>query len=169
MYKRQTEPERAVIDDARTAWKAEKGYLEVQGHRPSTIGAALTDSPVGQLAWIAEKFQSWTNPSARTPDDAVDRDQLLTNVSIYWFTRSGASAARFLYEAAHSDIDWVSPSTVPTGWAVFNTHPVLRRIMDPDHKIAHWSDFTEGGHFAAMEVPELLLEDIRTFFRPLRP
>jgi pimeloyl-ACP methyl ester carboxylesterase len=164
-----TTDERAVVDAARAAWTKERGYLDLQGHRPDTISAALTDSPAGQLAWIAEKFQTWTNPAARTPDDAVDRDQLLTNVSIYWFTRSGASAARFLYEAGHSDLDWVAPSAVPAGWAVFNTDPVIRRIMDPDHKIDHWSEHTEGGHFAAMEAGPLLLADLRTFFRGLRP
>jgi pimeloyl-ACP methyl ester carboxylesterase len=163
-----TAAERAVVDDARAAWAQERGYLDLQGHRPDTIGAALTDSPVGQLAWIAEKFQSWTNPSADTPDDAVDRDQLLTNISIYWFTRSGASAARFLYEAQHSDLDWVAPSVVPAGWAVFNNDPVLRRVIDPEHQIAHWSEFTDGGHFAAMEAGDLLIEDVRTFFRSLR-
>ncbi len=163
-----TESERAVIDEARAGWAQERGYLDLQGHRPATIGAALTDSPVAQLAWIAEKFQSWTNPSASTPDDAVDRDQLLTIISIYWFTRSGASAARFLYEATHAELDWVSPSSVPTGWAVFNTSPVLRRLMDPNLEIAHWSEFSEGGHFPAMETPGLLLDDVRTFFRKLR-
>jgi pimeloyl-ACP methyl ester carboxylesterase len=164
-----TSDELAVVNEAREAWKSERGYLDLQSHRPETLAAALTDSPVGQLAWIAEKFQTWTNPAASRPDEAVDRDQLLTNVSLYWFTRSGASAARFLYEAAHSDLDWVAPSAVPNGWAVFNTHPVMRRIMDPGHQIAHWSDFSEGGHFAAMEAGELLLTDVRSFFRSLRP
>ncbi len=163
-----TEPELAVIKSARAEWTAERGYLELQSHRPETIGAALTDSPVGQLAWIAEKFQSWTNPSARTPDEAVDRDQLLSIISIYWFTRSGASAARFLYEAAHSELDWVAPAAVPTGWAVFNSHPVLRRVMDPQEKIAHWSEYAEGGHFPAMEIGDLLVDDIRSFFRGIR-
>jgi len=163
-----TEPERATVDAARAAWQDERGYLELQSHRPETIAVALTDSPVGQLAWIAEKFQTWTNPAAGTPDEAVDRDQLLTNISIYWFTRSGASAARFLYESAHANLDWVAPSTVPSGWAVFNTDPVVRRIIDAEHQIAHWSEFGKGGHFAAMEAGDLLLEDVRVFFRGLR-
>ena len=89
-------------------------------------------------------------------------------MSIYWFTRSAASAARFLYEARHAAVDWVAPSSVPTEWAVFNTNPVLRRIVDPEHKIAHWSEFTEGGHLAAMEAGDLLTADVRTFFRGLR-
>ena len=163
-----TDDDRAVVDAARSAWTAERGYLDLQSHRPLTIGAALTDSPVGQLAWITEKFQTWTNPAAATPDEAVDRDQLLTNISLYWFGRTGATAARFLYEAAHASLDWLAPSSVPAGWAVFNAHPVLRRIMDPEHKVDHWSEFAEGGHFAAMEAGDLWLADVRAFFRSLR-
>ncbi len=148
-----TEEERARVEQERTTWRAERGYLDLQGHRPETIGAALTDSPVGQLAWIVEKFQTWTNPAAKTPDEAVDRDQLLTNVSLYWFTRSGASAARFLSEAEHSDLDWIAPAGVPSGWVVFNTEPIMRRFMDPQHQMAYWNEHKEGGHFAAMEEP----------------
>jgi pimeloyl-ACP methyl ester carboxylesterase len=145
-----------------------KGYLQLQSTRPQTLAYSLTDSPVGQLAWIAEKFKEWTNPAAELPDDAVDRDQLLTNVSVYWFTRTGASAAGFLYESAHSAEGWVPPSDVPRGWAVFNSDPLLRRIFDPEHNIEHWSEFERGGHVAAMEVPDLLVGDVRTFFRTFR-
>jgi hypothetical protein len=163
-----TDDERARVEQERTSWRAERGYLDLQSHRPETIGAALTDSPVGQLAWIIEKFQTWTNPASKTPDEAVDRDQLLINVSLYWFTRSGATAARFLWEAAHSDLDWIAPSGVPSGWVVFNTEPIMRRFMDPEHQMAYWNEHSEGGHFAAMEEPALLTEDLRTFFRDLR-
>jgi hypothetical protein len=93
---------------------------------------------------------------------------LLTNVSIYWFTRSGASAAGFLYESAHTEEGWVPPSDVPQGTAVFNADPILRRVMDPQRTMAHWSEFDEGGHFPAMEVPNLLVSDVREFFRGLR-
>ncbi|MFG1646815.1 epoxide hydrolase family protein [Amycolatopsis sp. NPDC049252] len=159
-----TEAEQAELDAAREAWKAGRGYLDLQSHKPETIAAGLTDSPVGQLAWIAEKFAAWTNA-----DGEIGRDRLLTTVSLYWFTHSGATAARFLYEAAHSGHGWLAPSDVPAGWAVFNSSPVVRRIMDPDEKIEHWSDFAEGGHFAAMEAGELLVADVRAFFRKLRP
>ena len=158
-----SEAELSELDAAREAWRAGRGYLDLQSHKPETIEAALTDSPVGQLAWIAEKFEAWTGA------DGVDRDRLLTNVSLYWFTRSGATAARFLYEVAHSGHGWLSSSDVPAGWAVFNTSPLVRRIMDPEEKIAHWSDFASGGHLAAMEEPGLLVADIRTFFHGLRP
>jgi epoxide hydrolase len=144
-----------------------KGYLQLQTTRPQTLAYSLTDSPVGQLAWITEKFKEWTNPAAELPENAVDRDQLLTNVSVYWFTRTGASAAGFLYESAHSMAGWVAPSDVPRGWAVFNSDPILQRVFDPEHRIAHWTEFARGGHFPAMEVPELLIGDVRTFFRRL--
>jgi pimeloyl-ACP methyl ester carboxylesterase len=163
-----TPDELAVIEAARESWKAERGYLDLQSHRPETIAAALTDSPVAQLAWITEKFQTWTNPAALTPDQAVPRDQLLTNITLYWLTRTGATAARFLYEAAHSDLSWLSPSTVPSGWSIYNTDPVLRRLMDPTHQLPFWSDHKEAGHFPAMEAPSLLTKDLRAFFNTLK-
>ncbi|MEV6217228.1 epoxide hydrolase family protein [Nocardia sp. NPDC051833] len=158
-----SEDEIAQLEAVRTEVAAERGYLEIQNHRPDTIGAALTDSPVGQLAWIAEKFTTWSGAS-RPP---VDRDQLLTNISLYWFTRSGESSAQFYYEGEHSGLDWIMAADVPSAWAVFDTHPLMRRALDPWKAIAHWSEFTEGGHFPAMEEPELLAEDIRTFFRSI--
>jgi pimeloyl-ACP methyl ester carboxylesterase len=145
-----------------------KGYLQIQGTRPQTLAYGLTDSPVAQLAWIVEKVKEWTDPAAELPEDAVDRDQLLTNVSLYWFTRSGASAATFLYEAAHATREWGAPSPAPTGFAVFGEGSLMRRALDPDHKVEHWSEFDRGGHFPAMEVPDLLVGDIRAFFRRFR-
>ena len=127
----------------------------------------LTDLPVAQLAWIIEKFKEWTNDNAALPEDAVPLDTILTNVSVYWFTKSGASAAHLLYNAAHAQSGWGVP-TVPQGFAVFNTSPLMRLAMDPEHHIAHWSEFREGGHFPALEAPKQLVDDIRTFFRELR-
>lgn len=145
---------------------AGRGYLEMQNHRPDTIGPALTDSPVAQLAWIVEKFRLPDNTGS-TPDETVDRDQLLTNVSLYWFTRSGESSAQFYYEGAHTPLELSMAPEVPAGWAVFDSHPLVRRTMDPWNAAAHWSEFAEGGHFPAMEEPELLASDIHTFFRDL--
>ncbi|MFI7002171.1 epoxide hydrolase family protein [Nocardia sp. NPDC050175] len=159
-----TNEELAAIKEAQVRWSGQKGYLVLQTTQPNAIAAALTDSPIAQLAWIAEKFQAWTD-QARPAGAAVDRDLLLTNISIYWFTRSGASAAQFLWETAHSGMDWVMPSGVPQGWAVFNTSPLMRRVMNPGGYIEHFTEYAEGGHFAALEQPQLFLEDVRTFFR----
>jgi pimeloyl-ACP methyl ester carboxylesterase len=142
-------------------------YLQLQASRPQTLAYGLTDSPVAQLAWIVEKFQEWTDAAAELPEQAVDREQLLTNVSVYWFTRSGASSAQFLYESMHAQ-EWGEPGDTPTGFAVFGADPIARRLMDPAHHVAHWSEFAQGGHFPAMEVPQLLADDLRAFFRPLR-
>jgi pimeloyl-ACP methyl ester carboxylesterase len=143
------------------------GYLQIQTTRPQTLAYALTDSPVGQLAWITEKFQAWTDPAAELPEQAVDRDQLLANVSLYWFTRTGASAAHALYESMHAQ-EWGEQGPAPTGWAVFGADTIVRRLLDPERTIAHWSEFDRGGHFPAMEAPDALVGDIRVFFRGLR-
>jgi pimeloyl-ACP methyl ester carboxylesterase len=160
--------DRARLDQLRAAWEEQKGYLVLQSNRPQTMAHALTDSPVAQLAWIVDYVKEWTNPAADLPEDAVNLDQLLTNITLYWFTRSGASAARFLYATAHSTAGWVGGSTVPQGWAVFNADGIVRRLMDPNFEVEHWSEFTDGGHFPAMEVPELLIRDIQNFFRKHR-
>jgi pimeloyl-ACP methyl ester carboxylesterase len=163
-----SDADRSRLGRLRSTWEQQKGYLVLQSTRPHTLAHGLGDSPVAQLPWIVDSFQQWTDPTADLPEDAVDRDQLLTNVSLYWFTHGGASAARFLYTVAHSDMDWVGEPSVPLGWAVFNADPVVRRLMDPAGQVAHWSEFDQGGHFPAMEVPDLLVTDIRRFFRPLR-
>jgi epoxide hydrolase len=165
------EADRVGVEEQQRLWADAKGYLDIQSTRPQTLAYGLTDSPAGQLAWIVEKFKEWTDATAELPENAVDRDQLLTNISVYWFTRSGASAARFIYEGAHTGPDWTSaPTTAPApqGLAQFGGDDLLRRVMDPDHKIEHWSEFDRGGHFPAMEVPDLLVGDVRAFFRRLR-
>ena len=159
--------DRAAVERARALTDAGSGYLKLQSNRPQTIAYPLTDSPVGQLAWIVENFKDWTDAAAELPEDAVDLDQLLTNVSVYWFTGTGASAANFLYETGHST-EWGAPATAPQGWALFAAQPFVRAMMDPQHEIEHWSEFDRGGHFAAMETPDLLVSDVRKFFRMLR-
>lgn len=153
-------------------WTGERtGYNALQATRPQTLAYALTDSPVAQLAWIAEKFYDWTDSTDR-PEDAVDRDALLTNVSIYWFTATAGSSARIYYERAHADY-WGSPpepSSAPTAVALFpqDIHIPLRHIGERANNLVRWTEFDRGGHFAAMEQPELLVGDIRSFFRQLR-
>jgi pimeloyl-ACP methyl ester carboxylesterase len=162
-----TDEERERVEKMKETSADDMGYLQIQSTRPQTLAYALTDSPVAQLAWIVEKFRAWTDPAADLPEDAVDLDLLLTNVSLYWFTRTGASAAHFLYDSMHAQ-DWGDEGTAPTGFAVFGRDSVSRRLMDPEQRVEHWTEFDRGGHFPAMEVPELLTEDIRSFFRPLR-
>jgi pimeloyl-ACP methyl ester carboxylesterase len=164
-----TEEETRRLQALRTFRSTGSGYGAIQSTRPQTLAYGLTDSPAGQLAWIAEKFGEWTDGGL--PDEAVDRDQLLTNVTLYWLTGTAGSAARLYYEAARSGA-WGAPaaSTVPTGVAVFPREiaPPIRRFAELSNNIVHWSEFDRGGHFAAMEVPDLLVGDVRDFFRPLR-
>jgi epoxide hydrolase len=147
------------------------GYAQIQGTRPQTLAYGLNDSPVGQLAWIVEKFKEWTDASAELPEDAVDRDHMLTDVSIYWFTATAGSSANLYYETFR-DPSMRAPKergTVPTGVAVSLTADVaIRKLAERDHNVVHWSEFERGGHFAAMEAPEFLVADVRTFFRGLR-
>ena len=159
--------DRAAVEQTKKASEEGSGYLKLQSNRPQTIAYSLTDSPVGQLAWIVENFKEWTDQAAELPEDAVDLDQLLANVSVYWFTRTGASAANFLYETGHST-EWGAPGTAPQGWALFAARPFVRAMMDPEREVGHWSEFDRGGHFPAMEVPDLLVGDVRAFFRGLR-
>jgi epoxide hydrolase len=154
------DPVDKVILDRMREFRADgSGYLAIQNSRPQTIGYGLVDSPLLQLAWIAEKFEAWT-------DLPIDRDQLLTTVSLYWFTGSGASAAHTLYEQAHSS-DWGAPPAVPQGFAVFGADETVRRLV-PAPPDAHWSEFERGKHFPAMEAPAQLAMDLQAFFGPLR-
>ena len=151
--------DKLILDRMREFTTDGSGYLAIQNSRPQTIGYGLVDSPLLQLAWIAEKFEAWT-------DLPIDRDQLLTTVSLYWFTSSGASAAHTLYEQAHSS-DWGAPPAVPQGFAVFGADETVRKLV-PAPPDAHWTEFDRGGHFPAMEAPALLAADLQAFFGPLR-
>ena len=142
------------------------GYFQIQATRPQTLSYALADSPAGQLAWIVEKFKEWTNSAHQLPEDAISRDDILTDVSMYWFTSTAGSAANLYYESMHSG-DWPTPSPVPTGVAVFAEDVAIRRYAEQANNIVHWSDFDTGGHFAALETPDLLVQDIRAFFASL--
>jgi pimeloyl-ACP methyl ester carboxylesterase len=142
------------------------GYFQIQSTRPQTLSYGLTDSPAGQLAWIVEKFKEWTNTGHALPEDAIPRDEILADVSVYWFTGTAGSTANLYYESMHSG-DWPTPSPVPTGVAVFAEDVAIRRYAERANNIVHWSDFDTGGHFAALETPGLLVQDIRTFFASL--
>jgi pimeloyl-ACP methyl ester carboxylesterase len=143
------------------------GYFELQAHRPQTLAYPLTDSPAGQLAWILERFKEWSH-GAGSPDEVIGRDRLLDNVMMYWLTGTADSSARLYYENTHSGIWSTDPVTVPTGVAVFAEDYAIRRYGERGHNIVRWSEFEVGGHFAAMEVPELFTADVRAFFGSLR-
>jgi epoxide hydrolase len=158
--------ERARVERIAEFLDNDFGYANIQSTRPQTLAYGLTDSPVGQLAWIVEKFQELTHGS-EVPEDAVDRDRMLTNVMLYWLTGTAGSAANLYYEVKHSG-EWPEPSGVPTGVAVFAEDIAIRRYAEQSNEIVHWSEFDRGGHFAALEAPDLLTADVREFFRPLR-
>jgi pimeloyl-ACP methyl ester carboxylesterase len=143
------------------------GYFQIQATRPQTLAYGLMDSPVGQLAWIVEKFKEWSH-AAEVPEDAIDRDLMLTNVMTYWLTRTAASSANMYYENMHANSWGKQPGKTPTGVAVFAEDVAIRRYAEHGNNIVHWSEFETGGHFAAMDAPDLLVKDIRMFFRGLR-
>ncbi len=160
-------PDRERVERLRRFRQTGSGYGAIHSTRPQTVGYGLTDSPAGQLAWIAEKFGEWTDGGL----GAVDRDQMLTNISVYWLTGTAGSSARLYYEAARSRVPGPPvPSTAPTGVAVFPAEIAspVRWLAEQSNNIVHWSEFGRGGHFAAMEEPDLLIGDVREFFRPLR-
>ena len=162
-----SEAERARLERLQTTTAGPgSGYFEVQAKRPQTLAYALTDSPVGQLTWIVEKFKEWSHAKDR-PEEAVDRDRMLTNVMVYWLTATANSSAQLYYENTHSASWNMSPVTVPTGVAVFAEDYAVRRYGERGHNVVHWSEFDEGGHFAAMEVPDLLAADVSRFFSSL--
>jgi epoxide hydrolase len=156
----ENDPVDKLILDRMAEFRQEgSGYLAIQNSRPQTIGYGLADSPLLQLAWIAEKVHEWT-------DLPVDRDQLLTTVSLYWFTGSGATAAHTLYDQAHAP-DWGPPPAVPQGFAVFGADPTVRKLV-PAPDGAHWSEYPRARHCPAMEAPAQLAADLQAFFGPLQ-
>jgi pimeloyl-ACP methyl ester carboxylesterase len=140
------------------------GHMRLQATRPQTVAFGLNDSPAGQLAWIAEKVLTWTDPA--TP---ISTDWLLADVTLYWLTRTAASSAR-LYRESVGKQRLVSTGDVPVGVAVFPHDLVrpVRALAEQYNHITHWTEMPRGGHFGALEAPELLVPDIRAFFRPLR-
>ena len=140
------------------------GYMQIQATRPKTLAYGLTDSPVGQLAWIVEKFKEWTDPKAALPEDAVDRDRILDNVSLNWFAAAAGASANLYYEVMHDPASSKRKpkNSVPTGVAVSPTQDVtIHRWAQRENNIVHWTDLERGGHFAALEVPDLFVADVR--------
>lgn len=146
----------------------DSGYSKQQSTRPQTVGYGLVDSPVGQLAWIVEKFWSWMDCDGH-PENVLTKDELLDNVMMYWVTASAASSAR-LYWESFNYFGRVGRVELPTGVARFPkelTRPP-RSWVEPNYNITHWTSMPRGGHFAAFEQPELFVDDVRTFFATVR-
>ncbi|TDE92849.1 epoxide hydrolase [Occultella glacieicola] len=193
-----TEREQQRLSSEQDFGEHGSGYFLLQSNQPSTIAVALTDSPVAQLSWIVEKFRAWTDPAKDLPEDAVDRDQLLTNVTLTWFFQGGAGSANFVYESMNGELDWTPPggeddqrpeyagadaqagpdgqegaTAVPTGPTVPTGVAVFAgdpsvRSLVDTGNVTRWTEFEVGGHFPAMEAPDELVAEIRAFFEGLR-
>ncbi|HEX6722469.1 MAG TPA: epoxide hydrolase, partial [Burkholderiaceae bacterium] len=172
MLSQPTPDEKAYLAELEHWMKEETGYQWIQGTKPQTLAFGLTDSPAGLAAWIVEKFRSWSDCGGDV-ERAVSKDELLANISLYWFTGAIGSSFWPYYARLHGP--WPVPDSgihVPTGYAEFP-----REILRPPRSVAErvyrniqrWSVMPRGGHFAAMEQPELLAREITEFFRPLRP
>jgi len=150
----------------------DSGYAKQQSTRPQTLSYGLADSPVGQMAWIVEKFYAWTDcdrDGNAHPENVVSKDELLDNVMIFWLTNSAASSARLYWESYNSPN--LDPISIPTGCSIF-PREIFRSSRRWAEKrftnLIHWSELEHGGHFAALEVPEVYLQEVRDCFRSLR-
>jgi pimeloyl-ACP methyl ester carboxylesterase len=167
-----TAEEEHYLEELRLFLKEETGYQWIQGTRPQTLAFALTDSPAGLAAWIVEKFRAWSDCGGDV-EAVFTKDQLLANIGLYWFT--GAIGSSFWPYYARMHGPWPIPEgdvvAVPTGYTAFP-----KEILRPPRSLAErtfpnirrWSVMPRGGHFAAMEQPEALAREVRTFFRGLR-
>jgi pimeloyl-ACP methyl ester carboxylesterase len=173
-----TDRERALVVEMRSRGNGEMGYQQIQGTRPQSVSVGLNDSPSGLAAWIVEKYRAWGDCSmpdgTRDVERRFSKDELLTCITIYWVTQTIASANRLYAETRRVGAGASLPTTrvpVPLGYARFPgdgfTPP--RVWVERLYDVHRWTEMPEGGHFPALEVPDLLVEDVRAFFRPLRP
>jgi pimeloyl-ACP methyl ester carboxylesterase len=165
-------PEEKLFLDRLKQWlKEETGYQWIQGTKPQTLAYGLTDSPAGLAAWLIEKFRSWSDCRG-DPENAFTKDELLTNITLYWVT--GAIGSSFWPYHARMHGPWPIPEgarvSVPTGYAEFPREILSppRSLAEKVYNIQRWTRMDKGGHFAALEQPEALAADVRAFFRPLR-
>ena|SRR5437870_603508 len=166
-----SDAERSFLKDVDEWAATEGGYWHIQRTRPQTLAYGLNDSPAGLAAWIIEKFRAWSD-CAGDIERRFTKDELLTNVSIYWFTQSIHSSCRLYFETRQRPLSFNEDErvTVPCGVARFPLEAPFppREWVERGYAVTHWSEMSRGGHFAAMEEPHLLAEDIRSFFRTLR-
>ena len=163
-----TDAERDRVRRIGAFMQEEFGYIAIQSTRPQTLAYGLVDSPVGQLAWIMDKFREWTYPRATEPDRILDRDVLLTNATLYWLTGTAGSAAYVGYHQSAGFVHQQVRSDVPTGVLVLAHDVAIRRYAEQAHTIVRWTEVEgRGGHFAALEEPGLFVDDVRAFFGDL--
>jgi epoxide hydrolase len=169
--------EKQVLNRMKEYNKKGTAYLQIQSTRPLTLGYGLTDSPVAQLAWIIEKMNEWTDRDKVLPEDAIAKDLLLTNVSLYWFNKSGLSSAETLYENMQMAFDWGAGASgeaqqwsapkVKSAIAAFgktDEASLLKKLASLTGNPDRWSFYEQGGHFPALEVPGILVNDLQEFF-----
>jgi epoxide hydrolase len=150
--------------------REESAYAAEQSTKPQTVGVGLNDSPAGLLAWIVEKFRAWSDCDG-DPESVFTRDQLITNVMLYWLTQTATSSARLYWERQHAtDRGLPEYVPVPTGIARYPKEIIRfpRSWVERRFNVTHWVEMPRGGHFAAMEQPELFVDDVRAFFRTVR-
>ena len=163
-----TDEEKSALEGLTYYQEWDSGYSKQQSTRPQTLGYGLVDSPVGQMAWIIEKFWSWMDCDGH-PENTLTRDELLDNVMLYWLTASGASSARLYWESFGS-FGGGDKVELPTGVASFPKEIIRspRRWCEESYNITHWTTMPKGGHFGAFEQPELFINDLRNFFKTIR-
>ena len=166
-----TEEEQADLASMQLFQREESGYASQQGTKPQTLGVSLNDSPAGLLAWIVEKFRTWSDCDGH-PENTYTRDQLITNVMLYWVTQTSASSARLYWETKHGEslrrpLPFID---VPTGVARYPKEVLRwpRSWVERQYNVTHWAAMPQGGHFAAMEQPALFTDDLRDFFETVR-
>jgi microsomal epoxide hydrolase len=151
--------------------KSGSGYAQIQGTQPQTLGYGLNDSPAGLAAWIVEKFRAWSDCDGDL-ERSFSKDEILTNIMIYWVTQTINSSERLYFESFRSGRFGASDEKieVPTGCAIFPKEIIRppRRWAEAHFDVRRWTEMPRGGHFAALEEPALLVEDVRSFFRELR-
>jgi microsomal epoxide hydrolase len=166
-----TAAEEDALRDVRRWRTTGTGYSAIQSTKPQTLGCALEDSPAGLCAWIVEKFHEWTAFDGDL-EEVFSRDQLLTNVMVYWVTRTATSSIRLYYEGRVAGRAGVPHQyvSVPTGVAQFpgDLSGIPRAWVERRYNVTRWTQMRKGSHFAAMEVPELFVEEVRAFFGAMR-